>query len=225
MEERLSVLDILIILKKRFKFILLSIVIGALMALAYVSFFAKGPEYPAKVDFYIQTHQKENSDFKPIENITTAINTYKSLIKSDAVINKTAEEINADINANQIRSKLEIIEDYGSQIFSLKVTDNDPDTAVEIANTLANNFVTTANEFRNLDTENGDSNEVHIMSEAVPEEKQKGKNYKPVLIVGVILGASFGVCLSFFIECVDDTVYSAQSVHNKFGWMTLGNID
>ncbi|WP_270524455.1 YveK family protein [Enterococcus raffinosus] len=127
------------------------IVLTVLFAvLGSVGFYMKGFKYSTQVSFLLPaTEQREaeslaNNDQQEIENKAVASNiklveTYKEMIKSDAVIEALQKEL-PQLSRETISQSLTVTNSINSQIFNVSVTADQPEKSKELAIRLSEKY-------------------------------------------------------------------------------------
>lgn len=127
------------------------IVLTVLFAvLGSVGFYMKGFKYSTQVSFLLPaTEQREaeslaNNDQQEIENKAVASNiklveTYKEMIKSDAVIEALQKEL-PQLSRETISQSLTVTNSINSQIFKVSVTADQPEKSKELAIRLSEKY-------------------------------------------------------------------------------------
>lgn len=127
------------------------IVLTVLFAvLGSMGFYMKGFKYSTQVSFLLPaTEQREaeslaNNDQQEIENKAVASNiklveTYKEMIKSDAVIEALQKEL-PQLSRETISQSLTVTNSINSQIFKVSVTADQPEKSKELAIRLSEKY-------------------------------------------------------------------------------------
>ena len=120
--------------------ILLCGVVTAAIALAYTLMFIPY-QYTTSVTVYVNSTKTVSEDSQSVGNLGGAarvVTTYVNIIKSNTVLEEVAAQLNMEgITAGYIRGCMSATQVGGTEMFSINVTDNDPERAAQIANTIA----------------------------------------------------------------------------------------
>lgn len=145
------------------------------------------------------------------------MNTYLGQLKSEAMMKRVIDRLGLlgySIDDMSDMIKANIIED--SNLIEVKVLNNSPDLAYRIANTLSDEYLSLTREFMF-------SSVVVISPAYVPTEPVKPN--KPLnIILAFILGLIFSGLLSYYLECMDNTVKTVGQVYNELNLPVLGLI-
>ncbi|MGM8213843.1 YveK family protein [Virgibacillus sp. W0430] len=222
MEETISLKEIFEVLKKRLLMIIL-FVFGAALIAAVVSYFVLTPTYESSSQFIVnQKQQDPNMQFN-VNDIRTnveLINTYNVIIKSKAILEDVASELNLPYGAEQLEHKLRVSSEQNSQVVTVTVTDPNQELATKIANTTVRIFQEKTPEIMN-----GVDN-VGILSEAEVAINPTPVAPKPTLniAIAIVIGAMAGVGLAFLLEYLDNTITTEEDIEKKLGLPILGVI-
>lgn len=224
MEETISLKELLETLKKRFLLIVLITFVAALVS-GIVSYFFITPIYQASTQILVNKTQSEQSLYNSNEVQTNLqlINTYNVIIKSPAILDKVAQELNMGLTADQLNSKITVANETNSQVVNLSVEDPNPVTAAKIANTTASVFKQEISKIMKVDN-------VTILSKATAAPDQAPVKPKKLLNIAIalVIGLMAGVGIAFLLEYFDNTIKDEQDVEQVLGLPVLGvtaNID
>lgn len=188
-------------LKKLFKYyvhnwfaLILSGIVCGLIAFA-VTYFLITPQYRASIMVYVNnSNDNQSSNVITSSNLAVSqrlVNTYVSLVKSDAVLKDVVEQGGLNCKAAGVRGMMSAKQVDETEIFTVSIVHPDPQMAAHIANTIANvapgkiaSFVT------------GSSAKV-IQYAEVPSAPYT-PNYSRNVTLGVLLGVLLvGIFLTF----------------------------
>ncbi|WP_147802796.1 YveK family protein [Alkalicoccus halolimnae] len=221
MEEKISVKDILQTLRQRLGLIV--IITAAAVALAAgISYVILTPVYEASTQLLVNqsaadSQQEFTSD--ELETSRELINTYSVIITSSRILDPALEELNLIRSVDELRSQVSVSDSEESQIVTIRVQDENPDAAVEIANTIGAVFQEDIIDIMNVDN-------VSLLSPAELEENPSPVAPDPVLNMGVafVVGLVLAVGLAFLLEFLDRTIKSEEDVEEKLGIPILASI-
>src|SRR5690606_1057379 len=99
------------------------------------------------------------------------------------------------------------------------VTDENPATAVQIANTTVETFQNNIPDIMNVDN-------VSVLTKAELSENPTPVAPNPVLniAIAIVLGIMIGVGLAFLLEYLDNSITTEDDVENKLGLPVIGVI-
>lgn len=217
MEEEISLVELFSILRKRLGMIIGLSFLGFILSFIF-TFFVVTPQYSATTQMLVsQTEANQPIQQGDINTNLQLINTYKDIIKGPVILDEVREELDLDLTHGELSNKVQVVSDTASQVFSLKVTDTNPYSAAEIANTTAEVFQKTVGTIMNVDN-------VTVISAAIPETNPVSPNKTLNLAIGLLLGLMTAVGLAFVLELLDTTVKDPKFTTDELGWTNLGLI-
>ena len=217
MEEEISLVELFTILRKRLGMIISLSFLGFILSFIF-TFFVITPQYSATTQMLVsQTESSQPIQQGDINTNLQLINTYKDIIKGPVILDDVREELNLELTHNELSNKVQVVSDTVSQVFSLKVTDTNPYSAAEIANTTAEVFQKTVGTIMNVDN-------VTVISVAIADTNPVSPNKTLNLAIGLLLGLMTAVGLAFVLEFLDTTVKDPKFVTDEVGWTNLGSI-
>lgn len=220
MEQSYSVKQLLNILLKRIKMILLWGLLG-IVAAAAVTFFVITPKYSSQAQLVVTLPQTENTNTNDVNNNLQMINTYKDFIVSDLVLNQVEDRLKSDykvkMSPSEIKNSISVTQNQNSQMFSIVAKNSNASQAANIANTVANIFKENAKDVLNVDR-------ITIISSAVVDTTPVSPNHKLILISGLVLGVLLGMAFAVIAELMDRTVKDSQFIVEELGFTILGTV-
>ncbi|QTC40455.1 capsular biosynthesis protein [Bacillus sp. V3] len=220
MEETISLRELMETIGKRMRLIIL-ITLTAILVSGGVSFFLLTPIYQSSTQLLVNQSKADQPAINQgeIQTNLQLINTYTVIIKSPAVLEKVAEELDSGLTASQLNSKITVSTENQSQVMNLSVQDNDPNQAAAIANTTAEVFKKEIPDIMNVDN-------VSILAKAETGQKQSPIKPKPYLNIAIatVVGLMLGVGLAFLLEFLDNTIKTEHEVEKLLDLPVLGSI-
>lgn len=220
MEETISLKELLETLRKRFLLIVL-ITITAVLVSGVLSYFVLTPIYQASTQILVNQKQTDQNFYNTndVQTNIQLINTYNVIIKSPAILEKVASELNAGLTASQINNEITVSSQTNSQVINMAVNDPNPVRAAKIANTTADVFKAQIAKIMSVDN-------VTILAKATASDHQAPIKPKPSLnmAIGLVVGLMAGVGLAFLLEYFDNTVKTEQEIERLLELPVLGVI-
>lgn len=219
MNETVNILDLLLVLKNRWKpIILLSLLLPIISG--FITYFLLTPVYQGTTLILVNSKSSENiSDLSQLSDNIGLINTYGGIIKSPVILGKVIEELNLSESVDQLTGRITINSQQDSQIFSLTVEDSDASQAVLIANTISKTFQKEIKEIMRIDN-------VNILAEA--EIKEHPTPVKPNLLFNIaiafVVGFMGGIGVAMLSEVMDSTLKDDHDVEAYLGLPILGSV-
>ncbi|MCH4826796.1 YveK family protein [Planococcus halocryophilus] len=220
MEETISLQDLFKTLKKRAGLIALMTILAITIA-GVVSFLVLTPMYQTSTQILVNQEQSEAAQLTN-QNIQTdlqLINTYSVIIKSPAILDEVANQLDLDMSVEQLNSKITVATAQNSQVVDITVQDENPALAVDIANTTAKVFESEIQNLMNVDN-------VSILSPAVLKENPSPFAPNPNLnmAIAAVIGMMLGVGIAFLLEYLDTTIKDQQDIEEILDIPLLGVI-
>lgn len=220
MEETISLQELFTTLKKRLGLIALLTILAVIIA-GVISYTLLTPIYETSTQILVNQEKQEASQVinQNIQADLQLINTYSVIIKSPAILDQVAAQLDLDLSAEQLNQKITVSNAENSQVVNVAVRDEDPAVAVDIANTTANVFQTDITELMNVDN-------VSILSPAVLKDNPEPVAPNPMLnmAIAAVVGLMLGVGIAFLLEYLDTSIKSDQDIEDVLGVPVLGMI-
>ena len=220
MEESISLKDIFKTMRKHLVLIA-SLTILAIIITGLISYFVLTPVYESSTEFLVNQSPAEEGELinQNIETDLQLIKTYSGIIKSPVVLDQVVDELNLDMTTDELIENMTISNDEQSKIVNIWVQHQDPELAVEIANTTVAVFENEVRGLMNVDN-------VTILSLAVLKENPVPVSPNPVLYMAIaaVVGMMLGIGIAFLKENLDMTIKDQQDIKNILGIPVLGTI-
>lgn len=221
MEETVSLDEIFQLLKKKLALIVSMLILGTIIS-TVVTLFVITPKYSATTQLVVQTKGSDsNINTDKINSNLLLINTYKDLVKSKVVTEKTKDQLVKDgmtgISEDFLSHAISVEQNQNSQLFSIKAVTTDPIKSATIANTVSEIFQQEAVVMT-------DTDKVSIASKAIPNNQPISPNKKVNIAIGAVLGLIVGVMLALLSELFNRTVKTEDYLSEKLGLPVLGII-
>lgn len=218
MEETISLKELLQTLRKRL-LLILSITFVAVLVSGIVSFYFLTPIYQSSTQFLVNQAKDDQPVYNPgeIQTNLQLINTYNVIIKSPAILDIVIKNLDLDMTAEQLNSKITVGSQTDSQVVAITVQDADPKMAADIANTTVNVFQKEIKEIMNVDN-------VSILAKAEVNSSPVKPNPYLNIAIAAVVGLMAGVGLAFLLEYFDNTVKDEQDIERNLDLPVLGVI-
>lgn len=220
MEETISLKELLQTLRKRLSLIL-SITFIAVLVSGIVSYFFITPIYQASTQLLVNQSKNEQTNFN-ISDVQTnlqLINTYNVIIKSPAILDLVIKELDLDMTASELNSKITVQNETNSQVVNLSVQDSNAALAVKIANKTADTFKKEIVKIMSVDN-------VSVLAKAEVGENPSPIKPQPLINIAIamVVGLMAGIGAAFLLEYFDNTVKDEQEIEKLLGVPVLGVI-
>lgn len=222
-EEEISLQEILFILRKRSKLIILITIISMLIT-GLITFCIIKPQYKStttlmvgKPEAGLALSPDSPMSIQEIQTNRLLVPTYAEIAKSRSVLNKVIEKLDLDITYEEMREKTDVSLLKDTELISISVTDEDPDEATRITNKLAESFSNKIKELMKLEN-------IQVIDKAIPNDKPIKP--RPVLNMAIsfILGIMIGIFAAFLMEYLDTTIKSQEDIERYLDLPVIGNI-
>lgn len=216
-EIEIDLMEILNVLLSKLGLIILSGMVLALVAIVGTKLFVT-PRYQSETKMYVLS--KQNNDTltnADLQTSTLLTKDYAELIQSRTVTEAVIAKLSLDMKHEQLLDKMEVVTATDNRIVTIKVLDEDPYVARDIANAVRD---TAAEHIKNV----MNSEAVNIVDEAnVPDSKYSPSVMKNGLIAGV-LGCFLAIAVILIQYISNDTIKVSEDVEKYLGLSVLGTI-
>jgi len=219
MEETLSLKDVLGVLRRRF-WIVFVVVFVAVVAAALLSYVILPPVYQSSTTLIVNEKQNATQgtnslNYGQVQTFQALAVTYAKIITSRAVLQDTINQLKLPETVKQLTGMTTVQVEGETEIIAVSVKDKDAIRAANIANTVANSFIT------QLPTLVSRVENVSVIDRAVPVTQQVSP--RPLLNIAEALLAALvlGVLLAFLVDYFDDTVKTSDDIKKLFGLRVL----
>lgn len=196
MEDQLiSIEEIIKILKKRRKIIVIITLLSTLASVV-LSFFVIEPKYEASTKLFIGKETTEaNQSYSQSDVIMyqTLMKTYCEVIKTNDLILKAAKEANIDLNAEEVLENLSVITIVDTQILEVSFKSENAKEARDLIEEITKEFIKISKEL----FPNGN---VKVLQQVSLPEKPVSPNKIINISIAFLLGLIVSVALSFLLE-------------------------
>lgn len=220
-QENLDFATILKILRKYYRTIIITSVMGLIVSLVLI-FILLSPKYASSVDILV--NQKKTS---VEDNYTTqqadlqTINTYKDILKREVILAPVLQKIkhndNYKGNFSDLSNSIEVENKTSSQIITVTAKDANPYVAMDMANSVADVFSGKIKKIMDIDN-------VLIVSRASVNKKAVSPNKKVYVILGIVAGVIVGILTALLKESMNTKVISEEELKNELGLNILGSV-
>lgn len=222
MEETISLKEIFDIIKKRIALIIVTAFVGVGIA-SGITFFLLTPKYQSAAELIVTLPQTETANANDVNTNLQMINTYKTLIKSENVLEvvqaRLENEYGYATSVGALKESIAVVQDQNSMMFQIQSTGPDALETEHIANLTAEVFQENAKEVFT-----GTVDKVSIISRASASMAPISPNNKLNVALGLVLGLMVGVGLAFVFELFDKTVKDNKFVSETLGMTILGTV-
>lgn len=219
MEEQEIRLDELFeALKKRWLMIATITLVATLIAAA-VSFFVIKPEYEASTKVFIGKDEGENQAYSQNDVLMyqKLMKTYSEAIKTKDLINRSLDNVDIDITAENVLANLTVTSVTDTQILKIQYKSKSPQEAKAIIEEVTDEFIKTSKDL----VPNGN---IQIIEKVQLPEKPISPNKKMNIAIAFLLGLMVSVGLTFLLEFLDNTFKTKDQLERQLDIPVIGVI-
>lgn len=217
-EEVISLGEILDVLKKRWKMIIIITLISTIVA-GLVSFFLIKPKYEASTKLFIGKEEGAEQGYNQndVSMYQKLMKTYSEAIKTRDLVGKAIKIANSNLTEDEVLEKLTVVTVADTQILQIKIKDADPNMAAIMVKAITNEFVTTSKVL----VPNGNIKAIETVK--VPE-KPVSPNKKMNIAIALLLGLMVSIGISFLLEFLDNTYNNKEQLEKELDIPVIGTI-
>ena len=224
MLKQLSIEEIIGIIFKKWWIVLLSFIIGGVLAFTYTEVFIS-PVYVSKGTLYV--NNKGIPGMMP--NVETSINandlsvalklvdTYTVILKSNRFMEIVSEKIDLPYTYNQLRDMVSLKGVNETEVLEVSVAAGNPEHAKMIAQAVLEN--SKAEIVRVVE-----AGSVKIVDDASTPISPSSPNKRANTLIGMILGIVISVGLMLIVELLDVSVKNEEDLVINYGIPVVGSI-
>lgn len=217
-EKEINLVDMIAIIRKRLKFIILLAIIGALLAFGISSLIPKQYETFTTLLIGRQEGYQGGNDFNVNELYFNQqlVGTYSELIQSKTVADQVQSNLGLNMSYDEFRDKMEVTAVNDTEVIKIEVRDEHPLRAKDIANETASIFSNMAKSAMKIDN-------VQIVDFATEPQDHVSPRVLLNTILGGLAGLVLGLVLAAFREITDTRIKEASDIEG-IGLTVLGSI-
>ena len=196
--------------------ILSGILLGVLSIIGTMLFIT--PKYESTTKIMVLNKQDNNTlTSADMQTSTQLTKDYAELIQSRTVLEGVIAQLNLDMTYKEMLNKVSVETSSDSRIVSIRVTDEDPDTASEIANAVRDMAAEHIQSVMDFEA-------VNVVDTAnIPNEKASPSLAKNG-VIGGLLGVIIAMAAVIIIYLTNDTIKVEEDVERYLGLSVLGSI-
>lgn len=220
MQEDIKLKDIYGIIKSHFWKILLSTIVGVVMAYLALTYLAI-PKYNSEAQLLV-TQDTSSSDMmhvSEIEQNIQMVNTYRDIMTGEAVLTQVNEKLNNVYSSNELSRAISIVQSPNSQAFYIEVEAITPEQAQAIVTE-----VVVAFEEKVKEVYGEEGTQLYVLSPASFNPTLVSPNAAFFVLVGLMFGVVIGCLIALSFELMDSTIHG-DAFLKKIGLNNLGPVD
>lgn len=217
-EQVISLGEILEVLKKRWKMILIVTLLATLVS-GLASFFLISPKYEASTKLFIgkEAGAEVGYDQNEIAMYQKLMKTYSEAIKTRDLVGRAIKVANSNLTEDEVLKKLTVVTVADTQILQIKIDDKNPNMAATMVQAITNEFVTTSKAL----VPNGN---IKVIETVKVPETPVSPNKKMNIAIAFLLGLMVSVGVSFLLEFLDNTYKNREQLEKELDIPVIGTI-
>lgn len=224
---RLTLAEYLRILQRHWIVVLLSVLLTTSAAALYC--YLATPQFRTETTLYVAVQTTDSTTSQDLSQGGTyarqAVLSYVDIITSTIVLDRVAEDLGLDEDTETLARSIAASSPTNTVLIDVAVTRADPDEAVAIARSIAENFTIVVEDVLERPAGGGPSPvQVTTVREARPDPDPVSPNWTQAILLGLLLGALLGVAAALLRYTTDTRLRTAQDVQRSTDLPILGEI-
>lgn len=215
-EMTLDLLELYVVLKSRYKFILTTGLTAALIT-GFFSFFILTPIYESKTRIIIGKETGQQTTQSDVMMFQNLMKTYAEIAQSDSTAQLAAKSLGNSTDYKELQKSTDVQNQTGTQILLITATDSSPTLVAKKVNAMANAFIENSSKLLPTGT-------VNIMDKGTVPEYPVKPNKKLNLVIAFLLGVVVSVGITLVLEFIDRTVKSEKDIEKYLQIPIIGVI-
>ena len=217
-ELTIDLAELFSVLWSKIYLIILVGLIAALAAFAGTKIFIT-PEYTSSTSMYMLTRSQSGGTItsSDLQTGTQLTQDYMEMVKSRSVLEQVISVLNLDMSTQELSSSVTTENKTNTRILTISVSNEEPELAQEIANTLRETVSVKIREIMEIDA-------VNTIEEANLPSASSSPNVMRNTMLGGILGVLITAGILVIIFLFDDTIKTPDDVEHYLGLNVLTSI-
>lgn len=208
-EGQIDLIELFHVMLRKLWLIVICGVIGLVAVGGYTKLFVT-PQYSASSMIYIFGSTSSLSDLANSALGTQLTSDFQTLAQSRAVLEKVIEELDLDMSYGELSGSISVTNPASTRFLKLTVTNEDPELAKDISNTMAEVTSDRVAEVMNTDRPT-------LMEKAVTPAAPSSPNLMKNALMGGLVGAAVAIGLILLQFMMNDTIQSEADVKRYLG--------
>ncbi len=210
--QELDILQLITTVLRRWWIVAIAAVVCGVGYFLYTYFFVQ-PTYQSWVDLYVNNSTISVGSVSvtagQINASRALVSTYSTILKTRLTIEEVIVRAGVPYSYGKLSSMISCASVNDTEIFRVKVTDTDPETACLIANTIAEVLPERVSKVI-------DGTSVRLVDPAVVATGRSSPSYSRAAIMGMVVGVVLSVAAILLYEFLNDTIDSEDWVVTTF---------
>ncbi len=210
----MTLLELLQLLKRHLALVIVLPIVCA-VATAGVSYTMMSNTYTASTSLYVlaQNDSSDNSNLSSTLSASQLVsNDIAALIKSDRVMKEAAVDLGLD---NLDKFKVSVTSQTTTRVITLEVSGKDPQAAADVANAIASEVSSVAQEVM-------DVRSVNVVDKADAPEKPSGPNRPLYVAVALLAGLFLAIAIVVLKDMLNTRVANSDEAEKLLGIPVIG---
>ncbi len=217
--QELDLRAILFLLLTRIKWIVLSVVVGAVLLGAYANF-AMPDKYTSFAMLYMTNLDEEtNAAAATASNLTASerlVKTVQTATTAPWALATASSQLGGELSSGQLGSCISFSSVEETSFLKISFTHTDPDLAKRACDVIANTAVTAF-------TATGETGKASVYQRAVTSTKTS-PNVPRMVILGAALGLVIAAAVIILLSLLNNTVRDKEDIQHRLNVPVLGEI-
>lgn len=202
------------------KVLILAVVIVFIgIGVVYSKYFVK-PDYEAKSTLVLT--KNTSSDDATITQSEVTLNqklvaTYTEVVKSTKVLRQVISNLGINITEEELKENVKVSLVSNSQLIQVAVTNENPETAKNLANEITSVFIEKVKEIYKIDN-------INVVDLAKIPEAPYNINHKKDIIMFAVAGFAIALVYVFVSSLLDTTIKTAEEAEKRLQLNVLASI-
>jgi len=221
MKETISFKDMVNIIAKRWKLIMIMVILSVIIGITFTNYFIK-PIYQSSTLLLVNraTDESQVPYTRDLYSNSELINTYNVIITTPVILKAVIDELNLEgtESLKSMKERITVKSEGESQVLSISVRHEDSLLAMIIANKIGEVFQREIGQIMNV-------NNVTILSTAEVENTPISPNKTFNMVISFMVGLMLSLCISFLLEYFDGTIKDEDELERLLGLPVIGSVN
>lgn len=221
----MTVQEYLRVLRERWLVIVIAVVVGVAGAAAV--YLVRPAEYTAQVSLYVSAQVGDNPQqaYQGAQLSEQRVKSYNELVTGDRVMGETVQRAGLAESPGQLATRVTATSALDSVIINIAVTDESPQQAARVANTVGTVVTEVVDELERPAAPNAVPPVAVRAVQPAPVPTDPSSTGLPVALgLGLLAGLAVGVGVAFMRNALDTSVKSVESLNQAADAPNLGTV-
>jgi capsular polysaccharide biosynthesis protein len=215
--EEIDLRELFEYFKSKFIWIIIAVVVAVGIGNIF-TILTRVPMYRSNTTIVLVSENKTESynttEYQLNKNL---VGTYSEIVKSRKVVSKVIKNLNLDYEVAELQNNITVSEVDDTEIIKISVVDKNAEMAAQIADEVADVFMTEIQKIYKL-------NNVSVIDAAVETTEPYNVNYLKDNAIYTMIGLVLSCGLIFIFFYFDTTIKTSEEIENKLGLTVIGLI-